>query len=227
VLGLLLAAGYALQTAGLQRTTVSATGFVTGLYVVLTPVLAFGLFRVRTGAAAWVGVALASGGLVLLSGVEAAGSAAGDLLVLGGAAAFALQIVLMERWAPRYDVVALTQVEMLAACAAFLVAALAAGELRAPHGTTVWGALAVTGVFASALAFLAQTWVQRRTSATRVAVVFAAEPVFAGVFGYLLADDRLGWTGWTGCAVILLGIAAAEPAAGGVLRRFAQRSVLR
>ena len=225
-LGLLLAAGYALQTAGLERTTVSATGFVTGLYVVLTPLLALALFRIRVGAAAWGGVALATLGLALLSGVSA-GEPAGDLLVLGGAAAFALQIVLMERWAPRYDVVGLTQVEMLAACAAFLAAALLLRDLSVPHGWTVWGALLVTGIFASALAFLVQTWAQRRTSATRVAVVFAMEPVFAGLFGYLLAGDRLGWTGWAGCAVILLAIAVAEPTAGRVLRRFSQRSLLR
>jgi drug/metabolite transporter (DMT)-like permease len=225
-LGLLLAAGYALQTAGLERTTVSAAGFVTGLYVVLTPLLAFALFRARTGPAVWAGVALATGGLALLSGVQA-GSSAGDLLVLGGAAAFALQIVLTERWAPRYDVVALTQVEMLAAFAVFVVVALGLGDLAVPRGATVWSALVVTGIFASALAFLVQTWAQRRTSATRVAVVFAMEPVFAGLFGYLLAGDRLGWVGWTGCAVILLGIAVAEPAAGRVLRRLAQQKVLR
>jgi drug/metabolite transporter (DMT)-like permease len=221
-LGLLLAGGYALQTAGLQRTTVSATGFVTGLYVVLTPVLALALFRVRTGRAAWAGVALATGGLALLSGVSA-GSLGGHLLVLAGAAAFALQIVLVERWAPRYDAIALTQVEMLAAFAAFLVVALGLRDLPAPHGGTVWAALLVTGVFASALAFLVQTWAQRRTSATRVALVFAMEPVFAGVFGYALAGDRLGWSGWTGCAVILLGIVIAEPAAGRSLRRLVRR----
>ena len=218
VLGLLLAAGYALQTAGLQRTTVSATGFVTGLYVVLTPVLAYALFRLRTGPAAWVGVALATGGLALLSGVSA-GSPGGDLLVLCGAAAFALQIVLVERWAPRFDPIALTQVQMLAALGAFLVIALALGDLAVPHGRTVWAALLVTGIFASALAFLVQTWAQRRTSATRVALVFALEPVFAGLFGFALAGDRLGWTGWLGCAVIMAGIVVAEPEAVRALRR--------
>ena len=222
VLGLLLAAGYALQTAGLERTTVSAAGFVTGLYVVLTPILALLLFRVRIGLPVWAGVALATAGLAMLSGVEA-GSPSGDLLVLGGAAAFALQIVLMERWAPRFDAMALTFVEMLAACGAFLAIALVLRDLQVPRGWTVWGALLVTGVFASALAFLVQTWVQRRTSATRVAVVFAMEPVFAGLFGYLLAGDRLGWTGWAGCAVILCGIAVTEPAAGETLRRLVRR----
>jgi drug/metabolite transporter (DMT)-like permease len=226
VLGLLLATGYALQTAGLERTTVSAAGFVTGLYVVLTPVLALLLFRVRIGLAVWAGVALATAGLAMLSGVEA-GSPSGDLLVLGGAAAFALQIVLMERWAPRFDAMALTLVEMLAAFGAFLAVALLLRDLPVPKGWTVWGALLVTGVFASALAYLVQTWAQRRTSATRIAVIFAMEPVFAGLFGYLLAGDRLGTLGWAGCAVILGGIALAEPAAASALRRFAQQKVLR
>ncbi|MEX2210192.1 MAG: DMT family transporter [Gaiellaceae bacterium] len=223
VLGLLLATGYGLQTAGLERTTVSAAGFVTGLYVVFTPLLGLLLFRLRAGRTVWAGVALATAGLAMLSGFREAGSPSGDLLVLGGAAAFALQIVLMERWAPRYDVLALTLVEMLAAFVAFLVIALALGDLSWPEGWTVWGALLVTGVFASALAFLVQTWAQRRTSATRVAVVFAMEPVFAGLFGYLLAGDRLGALGWTGCAVILCGIAVAEPAAARSLRRLLRR----
>src|SRR6266487_2489202 len=153
-LGLLLAAGYVLQTAGLERTSVSSTGFVTGMYVVLTPLLALALFRVRVGRVAWAGVALAAAGLALLSGIHG-GSAPGNLLVLGGAAVYSLQIVLMERFAPRYDALAFTLVEMAAAFAGLLVVAVSAGELRVPHGWTVWGALLVTGVFASALAFLA------------------------------------------------------------------------
>ena len=80
-----------------------------------------------------------------------------------------------------------------------------------PRGWTVWGALLVTGIFASALAYLIQVWAQQRISATRIALVFSLETVFAGLFGYLLAGDRLGALGWTGCALILAGIALAEP----------------
>jgi drug/metabolite transporter (DMT)-like permease len=222
LLGALLAAGYALQTAGLERTTVSSAGFVTGMYVVLTPVIAFAAFRLRVPAAAWTGVAVATAGLALLSGIHA-GSPAGDLLVLGGAAVYALQIVLMERYAPRYDPLAFTACELGAAFGLLLVVALARGELSVPHGATVWGALLVTGIFASALAFLAQTWAQRRTSATRTALVFAAEPVFAALFGYTLAGDRLGRAGWLGCAVIMGGIVLAEPAAASTLARLVRR----
>jgi drug/metabolite transporter (DMT)-like permease len=214
-LGLLLAGGYVLQTAGLERTTVSGTGFVTGMYVVLTPLIALVLFRAAIAPAAWAGVALSTIGLLMLAGVH--GSAGGDALVLAGAAVYSLQIVLMERYAPRYDPLAFTFVEMVAAAVGLLVVALARGDLGVPRGWTVWGALLVTGVFASALAYLVQTWAQRRTSATRTALVFALEPVFAALFGYTLDGDRLGALGWGGCTLIMAGIVLAEPAAASTL----------
>ena len=207
--GALLGAGYALQTAGLERTTVSSTGFITGLYVVLTPLLALAVFRTRAGRGAWLGVLLATAGLALLAGIHR-GSLLGDLLVLAGAAVYSLQIVLMERYAPRYDAIALTLVEMLTAFGGLLAIALALRNLPFPHGWTVWGALLVTGVFASALAFLAQTWAQRHTTATRTALAFSMEPGWTAFFGVTLAGDRLGTTAWLGCAVIMTGIVVAE-----------------
>jgi drug/metabolite transporter (DMT)-like permease len=218
LLGLLLATGYALQTAGLERTTVSSAGFITGLYVVFTPLFALALFRIRASPVTWAGVALSTAGLALLSGVDA-GTLTGDSLVLAGSAAYSLQIALMERFAPRYDALALTAVQMLAAFCGFALVTVGTGQLEVPHGWTVWGALLVTGVFASALAFLVQTWAQRRTSATRTALAFTMEPVFAALFGYTLAGDRLGALGWAGCAVIFAGILLAEPAAGDALAR--------
>jgi drug/metabolite transporter (DMT)-like permease len=219
VLGVLLGLGTGLQTAGLERTTVSSTGFITGLYVVLTPLFGLVLFRTRVGLQVWLGVVLSVAGLAMLSGVHV-GSTAGDLLVLASTSAQALQIVMVERYANRYDAIALTFVEMATCCLGFLVIAVALGDLSVPHGWTVWGALLVTGLFASALAYLIQIWAQRRLSAARIALVFALETVFAGIFGYWLSDDRLGWLGWGGCAAILGGIVLAEPAAVKALRRF-------
>ena len=103
----LLGIGIALQTAGLQRTTVSSTGFITGLYVVLTPLFGLVLFRTRVGLQVWLGVVLSVTGLAMLSGVHV-GSTAGDLLVLASTSAQALQIVMVERYANRYDAIALT-----------------------------------------------------------------------------------------------------------------------
>jgi drug/metabolite transporter (DMT)-like permease len=218
LLGALLGVGIGLQTAGLERTTVSSTGFITGLYVVFTPLLGLALFRTRVGLEIWLGIVLSVAGLAMLSGVHV-GSTSGDLLVLASSAAQALQILMVERYANRYDAVALTLVELATCLAGFLVLALARGELSLPRGWTVWGALVVTGLFASALAYLIQVWAQRRLSAARIALVFSLETVFAGLFGYWLSGDRLGWLGWGGCAAILGGIVLAEPAAARALRR--------
>ena len=125
--------------------------------------------------------------------------------------------MLIERSARRYDALAFTLVEMFAAFAVLALAALP--TLEVPHGWTVWGALLVTGVFASALGFLVQTWAQQRTSATRTALVFTLEPVWAALFGFTLAGDRLGPLGWIGCLVIMCGIVLAEPAAAAALVR--------
>ena len=88
----------------------------------------------------------------------------------------------------------------------------------------MWGALIVTGVFASALAYLIQVWAQRRLSAPRIAIVFSLETVWAGFFGYVFSGDRLGWAGWIGCASMMGGIVLAEPAAAGALVRLVRRA---
>ena len=217
VLGVLLGLGIGLQTAGLERTTVSSTGFITGLYVVLTPLFGLLLFRTRVSREVWAGVVLAVVGLAMLSGVPV-GSPGGNLLVLASTGAQALQILMVERYASRYDAIALVLVELGACFVGFLAIALALGQLEVPRGWTVWGALIVTAVFASALGYLIQVWAQRRISAARIAIVFSLETVFAGIFGYWLSGDRLGWLGWGGCVLILAGIVVAEPAAVRVLR---------
>lgn len=217
LLGLILAAAYAFQTAGLVKTTVSGSGFVTGLYVVFTPLLAFLVLRRRIGRATWLAVALSGAGFAMLSGIPQ-GSRAGNALVLVSAFLWAVQIVLMEVFAPRFDPLILALSEMVVCAAGFLIIALALGELSMPRGWVVWAALLVTGLLASAFAFLVQSWAQQRMSAVRIAIVFALEPVFAAFFGVLLAGDRLGWLGWSGCAVIMVGIALAEPAAAAALR---------
>jgi len=216
--GTLLAAAYGLQTAGLELTTVTSTGFITGLYVVFTPLIALAAFRTPVPAPVWIGVVLSLAGLLLLSGAPG-GSWAGNLLVLGNAVAQSLQIVAMERFAPRYDARALTFLQMSVAFAGFTVVAVATGQVEAPPDAQTWYALVVTGVFAGALGYLVATWVQSRTTAARAALVFTLEAPFAALFGVLLLSETLGWAGWLGCSVMLCGIVLAEPAAASVLRR--------
>jgi drug/metabolite transporter (DMT)-like permease len=208
ILGLLISLGIGLQTAGLERTTVTNAGFITGLYVLFTPLLGLVLFRTRIPRELWLAVGLAIVGLAMLSGVPE-GSATGDLLVLASAVAQALQIVMVERYARRYDVFALTFVQVAAACITFGALALALGDLSVPRGGTVWAALIVTGLFAVAFGLLVQVWAQRRVSATRIAIIFSLETVFAGLAGYLFAGDRIGAIGLAGCAVIFAGIVIA------------------
>jgi drug/metabolite transporter (DMT)-like permease len=218
VAGAFLAAAYAFQTAGLELTTVASTGFITGLYVVFTPILALALFRTRVPAAAWGGVGLSLVGLALISGIPG-GSVVGNLLVLANAVAQSFQITAMERFAPRYDARALTFLQMTVSCVAFVAIAVAAGQLEMPDDAQTWYALVVTGLFAGALGYLVATWVQSRATAARTALVFTLEAPFAALFGVLLLSESLGWAGWLGCAVMLAGIVLSEPAAASVLRR--------
>ena len=220
--GALLATAYALQTAGLDRTTVASTGFITGLYVVFAPLLALTAFGTAVPRALWLGIGLSVVGLLILNGAPG-GSTLGNLLVLANALFQALQITAMERYAPRYDPRALTFLQMATSAVAFIAIALALGDLEVPHGRTVWSALLVTGVFAGALGYLIATWVQARTTAARAALVFTLEAPFAALAGVLLANEVLGWLGWLGCAAMMAGILVAEPVAASALRRFSRR----
>jgi drug/metabolite transporter (DMT)-like permease len=220
--GALLGAAFGFQTAGLELTTVTSTGFITSLYVVFTPLIALWLFGTRVPPAAWAGIALAVVGLVLLNGMPG-GSTTGNALVLVSAVAAAFQIALLERYAPRYDARALTFLQMATALAAFTVLAVALGQVEVPRGATVWAALLVTGLFSGAFGYLVATWVQARTTAARAALVFTLEAPFAALFGVLLADEVLGLPGWAGCAVMLTGIVLAEPAAAAALRERVRR----
>jgi drug/metabolite transporter (DMT)-like permease len=216
--GALVAAAYGFQTAGLELTTVSSTGFITGLYVVFTPFIALALFGTRVPAVVWIGVVCAVAGLLLLNGAPG-GSAVGNALVLACALTTSVQIAAMERYAPRYDAWALTFLQMSTTFVGFTVIAVALGQIEMPRGWTVWGALIVTGVFAGALGYLVATWVQARTTAARAALVFTLEAPFAALAGVLLAEEVLGWAGWLGCGVMMAGILLAEPAAAAALRR--------
>jgi drug/metabolite transporter (DMT)-like permease len=209
-MGVFLTAGYVFQTLGLQHTSASNAGFITGLFVVLTPLFGLLLFGISVGAVAWAAAGASALGLFLLSGAGGEASLRGDGLVFLCACAFAIHILVTERAVRRHEVAALVTIQ-LGACGLFcLVVAAAAGDLEAPQGATVWSALLVTSVVASALGFMVQSYAQRTISSARVALILAAEPAFAGLFGYLLAEDRLSAAGWAGAALILLAIVAVD-----------------
>jgi drug/metabolite transporter (DMT)-like permease len=210
VMGALLTAGYILQTFGLEETTASNAGFITGLFVVLTPVLGSLLLGDRVPRIAWIAAGVSAAGLYLLSGAGGELNLRGDGLVLLCAVAFAGHILATARGARDHDVGALLVVQLAFCALVCLVVAAPLGDLEAPEGTTVWSALLVTAVVASALGFFVQTYAQQHAPAARTALILASEPAFAGLFGWLLADERLSALSLCGAALILGAIVAVE-----------------
>lgn len=209
-LGLFLTAGYIFQTLGLERTTAAHAGFITGLFVVLTPLLGAVFLGEAAGAPAWVAAVASAIGLYLLSGAGGEFDLAGDGLVFLCACAFAAHILATSRAVQRYDVGALLVVQ-LGLCGAFCLAvAGATGDVEVPRDGTVWTALVVTSVFASALAFFVQTYAQQHAPPARTALILGSEPAFAGLFAYLIQGETLTALGWMGAALILVAIFTVE-----------------
>jgi drug/metabolite transporter (DMT)-like permease len=201
-----LFAGYAFQTLGLERTSASNVGFITGLFVVLTPL--FGALAGRALPRPDVGLAvvLATGGLFLLASRSGLELGPGERVVLATAVSFALHIVLTGAFAGRVDTAAFTGFQLTVAAVASFTVTAARGNLNIPRESGIWGAVVVTAVLASALGFFVQTRTQRHITPTRTALIITMEPVFAGVFGYLMLGERLTGRGYAGAALILVSI---------------------
>jgi drug/metabolite transporter (DMT)-like permease len=205
LMGAALFSGYAFQTIGLLYTSAAHSGFITGLFVVLTPVFQIALTRKSPPAGAWAAVGLATLGLGFLSwpsGGEAFN--AGDLLSVCCAAVYAVHLLLTSHMARRHDAGVLTLVQVATVGLlgwAFSVPAL--GQIWPVPSPALRGIL-VTALLATALAYFVQTAFQRHTSAIQTAVIFTMEPVFAGLFAIALGGERLGLRGLTGGALIVV-----------------------
>ncbi len=216
-IGVFLAIGFVLQTVGLTLVSVPTVGFITGLVVVFTPVLALIVLRHRPHPVVWAGVVLSTLGLWLLTGAGAAWSI-GDLLVVGSALAFAAQILGTESAVRQMPVGGLVVVEMATTALICLIWAGAEHSLPVPHLASTWVALGITAIFASVIGGLVQGWAQRTISASRTAIIMSAEPAFAALFAYLLQGSVLEPIGWLGAALIMLAVLGVQlwktPAAG-------------
>ena len=206
VAGLVLFGGYATQTVGLQYTSPSTSAFITGLYVVLTPVVEAIAYRRTPRASTWVGIAIATVGLYLLTGASL-DLGRGELLTFVCAVLFAIHIAYLGAYTRRVPSAPFTGIQLA-------MVALLSVPPAAVDGIGTLTALAVfavvfTGVACSAIALPLQLWGQRRIPAARAALILLAEPVFAGIAGYV-NGERLGALRITGAAVILVGIAVSE-----------------
>ncbi len=189
VIGTALGLGYIFQTLGLDRTTPAITGFITGLYVVLTPLIAALLLKERLTKQAWFYIVLATAGLAVLS-VSGWSIGTGEFFVLISALLFAVHILLLSQWSKKFDAYALTFVQ-LATCALVSGIPASINGFSAPPDFQVWSVVVFTAVFATFFAFVIQTWAQARISATKVAVILTMEVVFAALFSVALGAEPL------------------------------------
>jgi drug/metabolite transporter (DMT)-like permease len=205
-LGLTAFVGYVCQNVGLQHTTTSNSAFITGLFAVFTPIVASVVYRRLPNQSVVTSVAIATFGLFLLTGADVT-LGFGDAITLVTAFAFGIWFVETGAWANRFDVVSLTCVELLA-IAVLAVPFVAAGGLGELTAQALF-AVVFTGIGCSAFAFSIQVWAQRRVEPARASIINLLEPVVAGFVGYTVGE-RLGWGGYLGAAIILIGILVAE-----------------
>jgi drug/metabolite transporter (DMT)-like permease len=213
LLGLAMFAGFSLQTFGLRYTTPARSGFITGLAVVIVPLIARFLQGRRVSASAWTGVLLAVVGLALLTrplgGDATALVQLGDLLTLGCAFAYAFQIIWTSEFSPRHTLVGLTFVQVAVTFLGSLVL-LAFEPVQVVPSWDLAGTVAFTGLAMTVGAFFVMNWAQRHTTAVRAAIIYALEPPAAAVFSNLVIGEVLPALGIAGGALIMLGVVVAE-----------------
>ena len=188
--GFFLGTGYILQTLGLERTGAAVTGFITGLYVVFTPLIAAVVLKARITLLTWGCVLLATVGLALLS-LHGWSIGFGELLVLGSAFCFGVHIISLGKWSSGRDAYAMTIIQ-LAMCALLSgLASVTEGGYAPPPDWGVWATVIFTAVVCTAIAFMVQTWSQAHMTTTKVAVILTMEVVFAAIFAIIFGGERL------------------------------------
>lgn len=201
LLGVVYGAGQLLQTWGLKLIAPSVSGFVTGMYVVFTPILAWLLLRERIAGVVWLAVALATAGLALLS-LHGVSVDLGVWLTLASAMLYALHIVGLGRWSREADALGMSTVQVVAIAAVCLLATAPRGPALPPDGPA-WLAVLYMALIAGAGAMLMQTWAQAHLPPARAAIVMTTEPVFAAGFAVALGVDALSWRMLAGGALVL------------------------
>lgn len=211
-IGLVLGLSYLLQTVGIRHTTATNSGLITGLFVVFAPLWGRVLYRSRTHALTWAQVGASLLGLGLLTGGATASFSWGDLLTLGCAITFGLHISLLDRHSRDHDSGSLAFAQLCASTALFAVAWAIGDPLALPPVRTVWEAIVICGVVATAVGFTAQTLAQRYLPAVRTALILSLEPVWAALFGRVLAGDDLGTLQIVGAGLMVVVAATASVA---------------
>lgn len=208
VLGLLYGVAQILQTAGLAHTPASVSGFITGMYVVCTPLLAALILRTRITAMTWGAVGLATVGLAVLT-LNGFSVGYGEAITLVAAVLYALHIVGLGAWAAARDAMGMTIVQLVVITVVCFVATVPDGVVL-PATTGDWLAVVYMAVFAGALALAGQTWAQAHLPPTRAAIIMSMEPVFAAFFAVLLGGESVTARMLLGGALVLTAMLVVE-----------------
>lgn len=190
VLGLLLAFGYVTQTIGLDKTTAAITGFITGLYVVLTPIIGWLLLGRTISRQVFIALIFAFTGLSFIS-LRGFSIDPGQLWVMLCAILLACHIVGLSVWSPGKDVYALTVIQLAMLAIVAWVGALADGTYQSPPNSSVWFAVIFTAVIATSVAFWVQTWAQSIMEASRVAIMLTSEVIWAALVAVIAGQEKL------------------------------------
>ena len=211
VLGGLYGVAQILQTAGLAHTPASVSGFITGLYVVATPLFAALILRSRITAATWAAVALATAGLGVLT-LDGFSIGYGEAITLVAALLYALHIVGLGAWSTPGDALGMAILQVLVIAAICLGAALVSGRpgVVLPASGADWSSLVYMALVAGAAAMLAQTWAQGHLPPTRAAIIMSMEPVFAAFFAVLLGGEAVTLRMALGGAMVLTAMLVVE-----------------
>ena len=200
---LFVAAG--LQQMGLVYTDAGKAGFITAMYIVLVPVLGL-LFRQRVGLLVWISVGLAVAGLYLLSCMGLSGINLGDLLLIGCAAAFAVQITLIDRLAQNLDGLRLNCVQFFVSATLSAAVMLFTEEPTVSGITGCLGPLLYTGVMSSAVAYSLQIIGQQHLPSAPASLIMSLESVFAALSGWLLLHERMSGIELLGCGLVFAAV---------------------
>lgn len=209
LLGLFLGSGFLAQTQGLLHTSAAVSGFVTGLMVVLTPLVAALLYHEQVHARGWTAVIVATCGLALIS-LRGWNMSPGVGLTILGAALFALQIASLSQWATKANSYGLTTISVAVTAVMCLLAALLTGGVTVPSSRPDWTAILYLALGATCFGLVLQAWSQSHLSATTAAVIMTLEPAWAGAIAVVIGGEVLTLRMWIGAALILAAMFIAE-----------------
>ena len=210
LLGAFLAAGFLLQTRGLESTLASVSGFLTGVSILLTPLAAALLFDERIGRRGWAAVLLGALGLAMLAGGVTAGSLLGATLTLGGAVAITGHITGLSQWATPANALGLTVWSVAVAATTCAAVGWVSGGLHPPPSGSAWVAVGYLALVATCLGFAVQAWAQSSLTAAGAAVIMTMEPVFAAALAALWGEQGLTPLAWAGGLLVVVSMLLAE-----------------